>query len=160
MLHVSTRGEYGVRVMIDLARNYGQGLRSLTEISEDEGLPVQYLEQLTKKLREAALVTSVRGAHGGYQLSRPPTEIRMSEVLRVLEGSLAPYSCLTDDGAAVACGWDKIDHCSTRILWAKLRDAIVQTLESISLADLIQQPGLTSAVVYQGRATKASLNAS
>ena len=136
MLHISTRGEYGVRVMIDLARHYGQGLRSLTEISQDEGLPVQYLEQLIKKLRDAELVTSVRGAHGGYQLSRPPHEIRMSEVLRTLEGSLAPYSCLTDASADVTCDWHRNDHCTTQVLWARLRDVIVQTLDSITLAEL------------------------
>jgi Rrf2 family transcriptional regulator, cysteine metabolism repressor len=142
MIHISTRGEYGVRVMIDLALHYGQGLRSLTEISQDEGLPVQYLEQLIKKLREADLVTSARGAHGGYQLSRPPADIRMSEIMRVLEGSLAPYHCLTDDGAGVVCDWNRIDGCTTRPLWARLRDVIVQTLNDISLADLIPtQPG-------------------
>jgi len=137
MLHISTRGEYGVRVMIDLGRHYGQGLRSLTEISQDEGLPVQYLEQLIKKLRDAELVTSVRGAHGGYQLSRPPVEIRMSEVLRTLEGSLAPYSCLTDASDTVSCDWNRDSHCSTQLLWARLRDVIVQTLDSISLAELV-----------------------
>lgn len=136
MMHISTRGEYGVRIMIDLARHYGQGLRSLTEISQAEGLPVQYLEQLIKKLRDADLVQSVRGAHGGYELSRPPIDIRMSEVLRTLEGSLGPFSCLNDDSANVVCDWDRIDNCSTRVLWSRLRDAIVQTLESITLAEL------------------------
>ena len=136
MMHISTRGEYGVRVMIDLARHYGDGLRSLTEISQAEGLPVQYLEQLIKKLREADLVQSGRGAHGGYTLSRAPQTIRMSEVLRTLEGSLGPFSCLNDDSANVVCDWDRMDNCSTRVLWSRLRDAIVQTLESITLAEL------------------------
>lgn len=134
MLHISTRGEYGVRIMLDLARHHDQGLRSLTEIGQDERLPIQYLEQLIKKLRDADLVASVRGAHGGYRLSRPAEEIRMSEVIRALEGSLAPYSCLSDDG--VVCDWDRLDHCTTRVLWARLRDAVVQTLESITLAEL------------------------
>jgi Rrf2 family cysteine metabolism transcriptional repressor len=140
MMHISTRGEYGVRIMIDLARHYGGGVRSLTEISQAEGLPIQYLEQLIKKLRDADLVASVRGAHGGYTLSRAPEHIRMSEVLRTLEGSLGPYTCLNDDSANVVCDWDRIDHCSTRVLWARLRDAIVHTLEGITLAELSGTP--------------------
>jgi Rrf2 family protein len=148
MLHISTRGEYGVRVMIDLARHYGQGLRSLTDISQAEGLPVQYLEQLIKKLREAELVVSARGAHGGYQLSRGPETIRMSQVLRPLEGAIGPYSCLSDDGGAVACDWDRLDHCATRVLWARLRDAMLQTLDSITLAEL--SAPTSSPVTYLG----------
>ena len=147
MMHISTRGEYGVRVMIDLARHYGDGLRSLTEISQTEGLPVQYLEQLIKKLRDADLVQSVRGAHGGYTLSRAPQHIRMSEVLRTLEGSLGPFSCLNDDIANVVCDWDRMDNCSTRVLWSRLRDAIVQTLESITLAELSVGNAPTQVVV-------------
>lgn len=143
-MHVSTRGEYGVRVMIDLGHHYGQGLRSLNEIAKDEGLlndegdlMVPYLEQLIKKLRDAGLVTSARGAHGGYQLSRPPDTIRMSEILRTLEGSLAPYSCLTEESK---CTWNRNDHCSTQVLWMRLRDAIEQTLDGITLAELVNTP--------------------
>ncbi len=137
MLHVSTRGEYGVRVMIDLARHYRIGLRSLTDISLAEGLPVQYLEQLIKRLREAELVSSTRGAHGGYRLSRPPDEIRMSEVLRTLEGPIGLYSCVADDGVSVACDWDRLNHCSTRLLWSRLRSAIILTLDTMTLAELV-----------------------
>lgn len=140
MMHVSTRGEYGVRVMIDLAQYYHIGLRSLTEIAQDEGLPLQYLEQLIKKLREADLVVSARGAHGGYQLSRPPEQIHMNEVLRVLEGSLSTYTCLTDDSATMVCDWDRLGNCSTRGLWARLQQAILQTLENITLAELTPTP--------------------
>jgi Rrf2 family cysteine metabolism transcriptional repressor len=138
MLHISTRGEYGVRVMIDLGNHYGRGVRSLTEIAQAEGLPMQYLEQLIKRLRDADLVVSARGAHGGYQLSRAPDAIKMSDVIRSLE-SLAPFRCLADDSAKDACDWDRLDHCSTRVLWARLRDAIVQTLDSITLADLLDE---------------------
>ncbi len=77
MLRVSTKGEYGVRIMVDLARHYGQRPRSLTDISQAEMLPLAYLEQLVKLLRESAppLVISTRGAHGGYKLSRDPAKI-------------------------------------------------------------------------------------
>ena len=137
MLRVSTRGEYGVRLMVDLARHYGDGgARSLTEISQAEGLEVklQYLEQLVKCLREHHLVESTRGAHGGYRLARPPNQIRMGEVVRALEGQIAPMICATEGEAAVIC--DRLDGCSTKYLWARVRDAITDALDSMTLADL------------------------
>ncbi len=103
MLRVSTRGEYGVRLMVDLARHYGAKARSLSEISQAEGLTVAYLEQLVKCLREHDLVESTRGAHGGYRLSRPPEQVCMGEVLRALEGPIAPMVCVAEgDGGLSA----------------------------------------------------------
>jgi Rrf2 family cysteine metabolism transcriptional repressor len=138
MMHISTRGEYGVRVMINLARHYGHGLRSLNEIAEDEGLPMQYLEQFVKKLRDRDLVISMRGAQGGYQLARPPDAIRMIEVMEALEGSLQVYTCLNaNEPQKLTCDWGRtLGNCSTRLLWARLHASIIQTLESITLADL------------------------
>jgi Rrf2 family transcriptional regulator, cysteine metabolism repressor len=139
MLRVSTRGEYGVRLMVDLARHYGEGPRSLTEISQAEGLELklQYLEQLVKCLRENDFVESTRGAHGGYRLSRPPERIFMGEVVRALEGQIAPMICATEGDMEVIC--DRLDGCSTRYLWGRLRDAITMTLDAISLADLVAE---------------------
>jgi Rrf2 family transcriptional regulator, cysteine metabolism repressor len=139
MLRVSTRGEYGVRLMVDLARHYGEGPRSLTDISEAEGLglKLQYLEQLVKCLRENGLVDSTRGARGGYRLSRPPEQIHMGEVVRALEGQIAPMICATEGDMDVIC--DRLDGCSTRYLWNRLRDAISLTLDAISLADLVRE---------------------
>jgi Rrf2 family protein len=139
MLRVSTRGEYGVRLMVDLARHYGQQPRSLNEISLAEGLQlkVQYLEQLVRSLREAGLVESTRGAHGGYRLSRPPAEMRMGEIVRALEGPIAPMICATEGEMEVIC--DRLDCCSTKFLWARVRDAITSTLDAITLADLVRE---------------------
>src|SRR6266705_4433300 len=97
VLRVSTKGEYGVRIMVDLAHHYGGRPRSLTDISQAEMLPLAYLEQLVKLLREAdpPLVASTRGAHGGYRLNRHPAEITMGEVVRVLEGPISPMICAT-----------------------------------------------------------------
>src|SRR6266545_6529106 len=78
-VHFSTRGEYGTRLMVELARHHGNGPISLAEMADHESLPRPYLEQLVVSLREAGLVTSTRGAHGGYELGRPPAEIRMGE---------------------------------------------------------------------------------
>ena len=132
----STKGEYGVRLMVQLGRHFGQGPASLAEIAAEEELPRAYLEQLVVSLRDAELVTSTRGAHGGYELSRPPGEIRMSEVLRALEGPLAPMICASDDPEhAITC--DRSSRCTVNVLWVRVRDAITSTLDSMTLADLV-----------------------
>lgn len=139
MLRVSTRGEYGVRLMVDLARHYGGKPRSLSEIGEAEGFDtpkVQYLEQLVRSLREEGLVESTRGAHGGYRLSRPPEQMRMSDIVRALEGPIAPMICATEGDMEVICG--RLDGCSTKFLWAHVRDAIVEALDAMTLADLLR----------------------
>ena len=141
MLRVSTRGEYGVRLMVDLARYHGGKARSLSEISQAEGLTVPYLEQLAKCLREHDLVESTRGARGGYRLSRSPDQICMGEVLRALEGPIAPMVCVTEGDLVGTCDYNRLDGCSTKFLWARVRDAIVSTLDSVTLADLVQQSG-------------------
>src|SRR5215469_5334692 len=147
MLRVSTKGEYGVRIMVDLARHYGGRPRSLTDISQAESLPLAYLEQLIKLLRESEppLVTSTRGAHGGYKLTRPPEQIVMGEIVRVLEGPIAPMICATEGEMTQLCNF--LDSCRTKYLWARVRDAVAQTLDSITLADLAEVsdgPGTTA----------------
>jgi len=139
-LQVSTKGEYGVRIMVDLARHYGGRPRSLTDIAQSELLPLAYLEQLTKLLREAEppLITSTRGAHGGYQLSRSPENITMGEILRVLEGPIAPMICATEGEMTEICGF--LGSCKIRHLWAKVRDAVAHTIDTMTLAELVDAP--------------------
>src|SRR5438128_7697228 len=139
MLRVSTKGEYGVRIMVYLARHYGERPRSLADISQAEMLPLAYLEQLVKLLREAEppLVASTRGAHGGYRLSRKPIDMTMGEIVRVLEGPIAPMICATEGEMTQICGF--LDSCKTRYLWTKLRDVVAQTLDSMTLADLVKE---------------------
>ncbi len=135
MLRVSTKGEYGVRIMVDLARHYDGRPRSLTDISQAEMLPLAYLEQLMKLLREAEppLVISTRGAHGGYKLSRNPAQITMGEVVRALEGPISPMICATEGEMVQICNF--LDSCKTKYL--RVRDAVAQTLDSITLTDLV-----------------------
>ena len=136
-LGISTKGEYGVRIMVDLAKHYGEHPRSLTDISQAELLPLAYLEQLVKMLRESnpPLVISTRGAHGGYRLSRSPEKISMGEIVRVLEGPIAPMICATEGEMTQICGF--LDSCKTRSLWAILRDVVARTLDNMTLADLV-----------------------
>jgi Rrf2 family cysteine metabolism transcriptional repressor len=122
--------------MVQLGRHYGQGPASLAEIAAEEELPRAYLEQLVMSLRDAGLVTSTRGAHGGYELARSPETIRMSDVLRALEGPLAPMICASDDPEhAIVC--DRSSRCTVNVLWVRVRDAITSTLDSMTLADLV-----------------------
>jgi Rrf2 family cysteine metabolism transcriptional repressor len=132
----STKGEYGVRLMVQLGRHYGTGPASLAEIAAEEDLPRAYLEQLVVSLREAGLVTSTRGAHGGYELGRPPAAISMTEVLRALEGPLAPMLCASEDPEhAIVC--DRTTRCTVNLLWVRVRDAVAGALDSMTLADLV-----------------------
>jgi len=134
-VHFSTRGEYGVRLMMELARHYGAGPISLTEMADHEELPRPYLEQLVMSLREAGLVLSTRGAHGGYRLAAPPSEIKMGTVIRALEGPIAPMVCASEDPShAGLCG--RTGFCNVNLLWVKVRDAIIYALDSVTLADL------------------------
>ncbi len=118
----STKGEYGVRLMVQLGRRYGEGPASLAEIAADEDLPRAYLEQLVTSLRDAGLVVSTRGARGGYELTAPPAEIRMSDVLHALEGPIAPMICASDEPEHASC--DRSTLCTVNVLWVRIRDAI------------------------------------
>jgi len=134
----STKGEYGVRLMVQLGRHYGAGPASLAEIAAVEDMPRAYLEQLAFVLRDAGLVVSTRGAHGGYELARQPAAIPMSEVLRALEGPLAPMICATDEpGHDLAC--DRTSSCTVNLLWIRVRDAVAGALDGVTLADLVPQ---------------------
>jgi Rrf2 family cysteine metabolism transcriptional repressor len=148
----STKGEYGVRLMVQLARHFGTGPASLAGIAAEEDLPRAYLEQLVVSLREAGLVVSTRGAHGGYELARAPESITMSEVLRALEGPIAPMFCATDDPEhALIC--DRASRCTVNLLWVRVRDAITTTLESMTLADLAPERMVAPTETRQGAMT-------
>jgi Rrf2 family cysteine metabolism transcriptional repressor len=136
----STRSEYGVRVMIQLGRRHGTGPVSLAEVAESEQLPLAYLEQLVARLRKADLVTSTRGAHGGYELAREPDAITMAAVVQALEGPLAPMQCLTDPVTSrVLCNHelDADENCATKLLWTRVQAGMIRALEHTTLAELV-----------------------
>jgi len=144
----STRAEYGVRVMIHLARQAetggpGSGPCSLAQIAESDGLPFAYLEHLAARLKRAGLIESRRGAHGGYLLARPAAEITMAEVIEALEGQIAPIECVVEqaDGKLTCTRESESDFvCTTKVLWTKVQGAIVRTLTEVTLAELAK-PG-------------------
>jgi len=142
--------------MVQLGRHYGLGPASLAEIAQEEDLPRAYLEQLVMSLRDAGLVQSTRGAHGGYELVRAPADIRMSDILRALEGPIAPMVCASEDPEhATTC--DRTARCTVNILWVRIRDAITGTLEGMTLADLVPTT-LSLPVQLDGVAARPSIH--
>jgi Rrf2 family transcriptional regulator, cysteine metabolism repressor len=142
----STKAEYGVRVMVALARRAAETpdetepVVSLAEIAERDGMPLAYLEHLVARLRKAGLIDSRRGSRGGYLLGRAAEQITMAEVVEALEGSIAPIECISEsaDGSVVCSRESDPGHvCPTKLLWTRVRFSIVRTLAETSLADLL-----------------------
>jgi Rrf2 family transcriptional regulator, cysteine metabolism repressor len=136
----STKAEYGVRVMAHLAKRDDDAPISLGSIAEAEGLPLAYLEHLVQRLRREGLVESRRGARGGYSLSRPAETITMAEVVRALEGEIAPIECISaDSDGQLVCAREP-EPCPTKLLWTRVQGSIVRTLSDMTLADLTRSP--------------------
>jgi len=134
---LSTRGEYGVRCMLDLALHYGQGPVSIRDISRREGISKNYIEQLFVHLRHAKLIKSVRGPKGGYLLSSQPGEISVGDIVRVLEGPIAAAHCVQPQNSKDLC--ERISTCVPYILWKRLTNKINEVLDSATLEDLCRQ---------------------
>ena len=132
----STKAEYGVRLMIALARRYGEGPVPLAKVAETDEMPLPYLEQLAAPLRRDGLIASQRGVRGGYALARPPALISMGEVVRSLEGPITPMMCAPEDPSHAACV--RGEFCTAQVLWARIRDAVAGVLDSTSLAELVE----------------------
>ncbi|MGF7185374.1 Rrf2 family protein [Desulfitispora alkaliphila] len=135
-MKLSTKGEYGVRAMFDLAQHHGQGPISLKSIAERQGISEHYLEQLVAGLRKAGLLKSVRGAQGGYTLAREPDDIKIGEIIRILEGPIAPVECVSEEEGDKCTRFNK---CVAKNIWAKVRDSISGVLDSITLADMLKE---------------------
>ena len=133
-MKLSTRGRYGIHAMYDLACNADAGPQPIKAIAERQNIPEAYLEQLFAVLKKDKLVTSVRGAQGGYMLSRSPDEITVGDVLRSLEGGLTLVDCLDEEEA---CG--KSCACPTRIVWLKIRDGLNAIVDGITLTDMQEE---------------------
>lgn len=134
-MKISTKGRYAVRVMMDLAlHNTGECIK-VKDIAERQSISEKYLEQIIGILNKAGYVKSVRGAQGGYRLTRQPAEYTVGMILRLTEGSLAPVACLEAD--SISC--DRIDTCETLQVWKDLYDAINQVVDNVTVADLVEQ---------------------
>jgi Rrf2 family protein len=134
-MKISTKGRYALRLMLDLAAHGGDGVPvSLKDVAQRQGLSDKYLEQIVTPLSKAGLVRSVRGAGGGYLLTRTPEEYTVGDILRPLEGDLAPVECATDAGFCERC-----DECVTVELWQDIHRAVSQVVDHTTLADLMER---------------------
>ena len=130
-MKLSTKGKYGVKAMVELAINYGGDPISIKIIGKRQDISEYYLEQLFSSLRKAKLIKSIRGAQGGYVLSRDPKYITVAEIMDVLEGPIEIADCI--DG--ISC--DNIDCCATRLLWKRIKESIDTVLLSTTLEDIV-----------------------
>ncbi|CDE05862.1 rrf2 family protein [Anaerotruncus sp. CAG:390] len=134
---VSTKGRYALRVMLELAERPAGEYAALGTIAADQGISEKYLESIVAVLSKAGLVDALRGKGGGYRLNRPAKDYSVGEILRLTEGSIAPVSCL--ECSPNRC--DRADGCKTLPMWEKLNELICGYLDSVTLADLLDQPG-------------------
>lgn len=132
-VRLSTKGQYAVRAMLVLTMRQAEAPIALRRISELEDISAQYLEQIFVDLRKAKLVEGVRGASGGYRLARPADQITAGDILRAVEGPIAPVECV-QHGDWGAC--ERANICITRELWKRLRDSMSAVLDTTTLADL------------------------
>ncbi|HZQ37660.1 MAG TPA: Rrf2 family transcriptional regulator [Dehalococcoidia bacterium] len=130
-MKVSTKGDYGVRALIELALHYGQGPLQSAEIAARQRIPEPYLDHLLTTLRRAGFIRSIRGPQGGHELVREPERLPIDEVIEALEGSLIPSPCL-DEGSPCA----RQGGCAQREMWQEVYDATRQILHRTTLADL------------------------
>lgn len=135
MLKLSTKGQYGVRAMFELAKNYDKGPLSIKEIARRQGVSVSYLEQLLNKLRKSKLIKSRKGPGGGYVINKKPSEISVGMILNSLEGPVAIAQCL--DPKAKGC--KRVEGCVARLLWKSLGEKIEYFLDTINLNDLLNE---------------------
>ncbi len=133
-MKISTKGRYALRLMLDLAlHNTGEPV-SLKDIAVRQGVSDKYLEQIISALNKAKFVKSIRGAQGGYILTKEPEEYTVGMILRLMEGSLAPVACVEDDSSC-----EMLDSCATKIVWQKINEAVNDVVDHMTLADLMQR---------------------
>lgn len=137
-MRVSARTEYGVRTMVQLARAYGAGPVPLSQVAEKERMPLDFLEQLMVVMRQKGLVHSARGVHGGYFLAMDPSQITVWDVMAAVDGPFVPMQCLDvsvshQDTCSMGI---MLCECTTRDVWALLQEKVMETLNSVTLADL------------------------
>jgi Rrf2 family transcriptional regulator, cysteine metabolism repressor len=133
-MKLSTRARYGIRALLDLAANSGNRPVSLKEIAERQEISMSYLEHLINPLVAGGIIRTVRGSKGGIVLSSPANEIKLSDIVELLEGSTAPVDCVDNPGNC-----QRSEDCVTRGVWLELKDAIDGVLSSITLQELVER---------------------
>jgi len=136
-MKLTTRSRYGTRMLLDLAQNGGQGPVRVSEIANRQGISVKYLEKLSRILKKAGLIRSMRGSKGGHLLAKPPVDISMGEIVRALEGDLNLVTCWTE---RTSC--PRLKTCATSKLWQEVSKALLERLDSMTLDELLKSSAI------------------
>jgi len=143
-IRVSTKGRYGLRLMIDLALHEGEGVVRLRDIAERQAISGKYLWQVVNPLKNAGLVEVTRGAHGGFRLARPPDKITVNDIVAILEGSMALVPCVPSRSTC-----DRAAECAARDVWAAVDHALERALRGITLAAIVRSARQPSGGSYE-----------
>ncbi len=134
MRQLSKRTQYSLRALYALSREYGHGPTLISKLSEEEVIPKKFLEQILLSLKNLGLVASKKGKGGGYQLAQPPEKITLANVIRMMEGPLAPLPCASETRFRKCDECIDIETCGTRMVMREVRDAIADILDNTTLA--------------------------
>lgn len=137
-MRLTVRGEYVLRALVVLGFNHGLEVVRARTIAKEQNIPLRFLEQILNDLKSEGIVESKRGVAGGYRLSRPPEEITLAKVIRCIDGPLAPVSCVSQ-GFYEKCSCPDEARCGIRSIMKEVRDAIVQIMERVTVADLCER---------------------
>ena len=133
-MKLSTRSRYGTRILVDLARHNDQGPIQIGEISKRQDISVKYLEQLIRPLKQASMVTSVRGPKGGHMLAKEPEDITLGQIVRLFEGQTELVECISNPEQC-----NMSDDCQVRLAWKEATRVLYEKLDSTTVSDLIQE---------------------
>jgi Rrf2 family protein len=141
MRTISRRTQYGLKAVLHLAAHYGEGPILIATISEEETIPIKFLELILLNLKSLGLLTSKKGKGGGYELSRPPSTVTVGSLIRMMEGPLAPLSCASETAFVPCEECPDVEGCGIRIIMRRVRDAMADVLDKTTLADLLRDMG-------------------
>ncbi len=148
-MRISTKGDYATRALQDLALRYSQGPVPIETIAQRQVLPARYLEQLLLALKRAGFVASKRGVNGGYYLAKPPREITLGQIIRTVDGPIAPIFCVAETSQE-PCAQETL--CVLREVWTEARDAMAAIVDNTTLADICERIQARTVVPVQPRA--------
>lgn len=143
-MKLSTRTRYGIRAMLELAGNHGEGPLQIKVIANRQDISIKYLEQLMAMLRSGGFVRSIRGSKGGYMLSKVPAQIKLDELFTCLEGPVVTVECIEDENYCARAA-----DCVTRQVWAQVQAAMMKVLQSMTLQDLVNRTKESKNLDYQ-----------
>jgi Rrf2 family protein len=139
MRTISKRTQYGLKALLALGRRYGDGPVPIASLSDEENIPLRFLEGILLDLKGRGLLDSKKGKHGGYHLNRPPSTVTLGSLVRMLEGPLAPLPCASETAYRPCDECGDVESCGTRIIMRQVRDAMADVLDRTTLADLIRR---------------------